>query len=244
MISDEVDDQLAGKAFWVIGNVAFLSDKVEGGPANTMSLPPPLFPLRETSTFGPNSTRRPQQCGCGEVADRGYPALHRACGVGDGRHRRQLERYLLLDCNRAHWSFLAGDPAAAVGVVGRLPANSKRPSPQRSGEACLLLGGRSGIGKQGRSPNVDYPSGSRFDSSGARHRAQQTRDFPQGRTGRGILLVLVGPRHGLRPQLTPLPEHALCPRRGVPAYRRMCSLVAAKSWACPAALLFLAGQGH
>ena len=31
VISDDVDEQLAGKAYWVIGNVAFLCDKIEDG---------------------------------------------------------------------------------------------------------------------------------------------------------------------------------------------------------------------
>jgi len=59
-ISDDMDDQLAGKAYWVIGNVAFLCDKVDEG-FTTMSLLQRLFLLPGTSISGQNSTRHRQR---------------------------------------------------------------------------------------------------------------------------------------------------------------------------------------
>ena len=76
IISGEVDDQLVGKAYWVIGNVAFLCSKVAEGLALSRTRRWHLFAGSEPHCLGQiqqgfrcHAARR--RC-CG----RGHPALH------------------------------------------------------------------------------------------------------------------------------------------------------------------------
>ena len=48
--------------------------------------------------------------------------------------------YHLLKLNRAHWTLLAGDATTAIGLLEELCRLEDGISPQRTGEACLLLG--------------------------------------------------------------------------------------------------------
>ena len=76
IISGEVDDQLVGKAYWVIGNVAFLCSKVAEGLALSRARRWHLFTGTEPHCLGKiqqgfrcHAARR--RC-CG----RGHPALY------------------------------------------------------------------------------------------------------------------------------------------------------------------------
>ena len=186
VISDDVDDQLAGKAFWVIGNVAFLSDRVEEGLK---------YHELAASTFSPA-----KNLDVWAKFNKASAAMRLAAEVADADTLRCIERaelatdviggssndHLLLKLNRAHWSYLAGDPDAAIALLQDLPSLEDNLSPQRSGEACLLMGrAQLALGNQAEARKWIIQAANRFDSSGASHRAQQARDFLRSELGRG-----------------------------------------------------------
>ena len=185
VISDDVDEQLAGKAYWVIGNVAFLSDNPDEGLR---------YHELAATTFSPA-----RNLGVWAKFNKASAAMRLAANVADADTLRCIERaelatdviggsandYLLLRLNRAHWSYLAGDPHAAVELLLDFSGLEEDVSPQRSGEACLILG-RALLATGERTEARDYlrKAADHFDASGAHHRAQQTRDFLKAELGR------------------------------------------------------------
>ena len=71
IISGEVDDQLVGKAYWVIGNVAFLCSKVAEGLH---------YHELAAATFSP--ARNLDRLGKIQQGFRGHAARGRCCGRG------------------------------------------------------------------------------------------------------------------------------------------------------------------
>lgn len=188
VISDDVDEQLAGKAFWVIGNVAFLSDRVEEGLR---------YHELAASTFSPA-----RNLDVWAKFNKASAAMRLAAEVADADTLRCIERaelateviggssndHLLLRLNRAHWSFLAGDPVATIELLDDLHSLEDNLSPQRSGEACLLLGrSQLALGNKAEARLWILKAANRFESSGARHRAQQARELMKAELGRDSL---------------------------------------------------------
>ncbi|MEQ4519475.1 hypothetical protein ABLI39_08950 [Pseudarthrobacter sp. B907] len=185
VISDDLDDQLAGKAYWVIGNVAFLCNRADEGLR---------FHELAASTFSPA-----RNLDVWAKFNKASAAMRLAADIADADTLRCIERaelatdviggsandYLLLKLNRAHWSYLAGDLGGAIEVLSELCANEDGISPQRSGEACLLLGRAhlaQGDTEAARRPLSDAVT--HFERAGATLRAQQARDFLRAELGR------------------------------------------------------------
>lgn len=184
VISDDWDEQLAGKAYWVIGNVAFLCDNVEEGLR---------FHELAAATFSPA-----RDLNIWAKFNKASAAMRLAANVADPETLRCIERaelatdviggsendLLLLRRNRAHWSYLVGDAASAVAVLEDICA-SETTTPQVLGDACLLLArayvaaGDKNAARQALAEAVVH-----FESAGAPHRAQQARDFLKAELGR------------------------------------------------------------
>jgi len=178
IVSDEVDDQLVGKAYWAIGNVAFLCNMIEEGlryhelAADTFS---PANNLDVWAKFNKASA-----------------AMRLAADVADADTLRCIERaelatdviggssndYNLLKLNRAHWTLLSGDAPAAIGLLDDLCRLEDGISPQRAGEACLLLG-RAYIatGNNAAARDVLLRAADQFETAGAPQRAEQAREY-------------------------------------------------------------------
>lgn len=178
IVSDEVDDQLVGKAYWAIGNVAFLCNMIEEGlryhelAADTFS---PANNLDVWAKFNKASA-----------------AMRLAADIADADTLRCIERaelatdviggssndYHLLKLNRAHWTLLAGDAATAIGLLDDLCRLEDGISPQRTGEACLLLG-RAYIatGDKPAAKDVLLRAAEQFETAGAPQRADQAREY-------------------------------------------------------------------
>jgi hypothetical protein len=178
IVSDEVDDQLVGKAYWAIGNVAFLCNMIEEGlryhelAADTFS---PANNLDVWAKFNKASA-----------------AMRLAADVADADTLRCIERaelatdviggspndYHLLKLNRAHWTFLAGDAPTAIGVLEDLCKLESGLSPQRTGEACLLLGrAYVATGNTPAAKDVLSRAAEQFETAGAPQRADQAREY-------------------------------------------------------------------
>lgn len=178
IISDEVDEQLAGKAYWVIGNVAFLCNRVEEGLRYHELAAATFSPARNLDVWA--------------KFNKASAAMRLAADVADADTLRCIERaelatdviggspndYHLLKLNRAHWTFLAGDAPTAIGLLDDLCRLEDGISPQRTGEACLLLG-RAYIatGKNEAARDVLLRAAEQFETAGAPQRAEQAREY-------------------------------------------------------------------
>lgn len=177
-ISDGLDDELAGKAYWVIGNVAFLCDKVEEGLHYHELAAATFSPARNLGIWAKFNTASAAMRLAAEVADAAtLRCIERAELATDiiGGSENDL---LLLRFNRAHWSYAAGDLKSAVALLEEIRVSGEKASPQILGEACLLLGRAyllMGDRAAARQP-LQEASG-HFDSAGAPQRAGQARDL-------------------------------------------------------------------
>ena len=184
VISDDVDDQVAGKAYWVVGNVAFLCDKVQDGLR---------YHELAASTFSPT-----RNLDVWAKFNKASAAMRLEANVADADTLRCIERAelatdviggsendrLLLKRNRAHWSFLAGDTASAVALLEEIRAKPGQVSPQILGDACFLLArayiaeGDKSAARRSRAEAILH-----FENAGAPDRAQQARDILRAELG-------------------------------------------------------------
>ena len=178
VISAEVDEQLLGKAYWVIGNVAFLCGKVTEGLHYHNLAAETFSPTRNLDVWA--------------KFNKASAAMRLAADVSDADTLRCIERaelatdviggsandYLLLKLNRGHWSFLAGDHAAAVDLLESIFAEAERPSPQILGEAGLLLGrANAARGDLEAAQEHLLKAAEHFEMAGAPQRADQAREY-------------------------------------------------------------------
>jgi hypothetical protein len=177
-IKTEVDDQLVGKGYWVIGNVAFLCNKVEQGLHYHELAAATLSPARNLDIWA--------------KFNKASAAMRLAADVADADTLRCIERaelatdiiggssndYLLMKLNRAHWNFLAGDAEAATELLDQIRADPEKPSPQILGEACLLLGrAHLSMGNLGAARGHLLEAADHFEAAGAQQRAEQAREY-------------------------------------------------------------------
>lgn len=178
VVSAEVDDQLIGKVYWVIGNVAFLCNKVQEGLEYHELAAATFSPARNLDVWA--------------KFNKASAAMRLAAEVANADTLRCIERaelatdviggtandYLLMKLNRAHWNLLAGEAHAAIEVLDQICADPEKPSPQILGEACLLLGrAQSAIGNPDAARASLLVAAQHFESSGAPQRAEQARDY-------------------------------------------------------------------
>lgn len=177
-IETEVDDQLVGKGYWVIGNVAFLCNKVKDGLHYHELAAATLSPVRNLDIWA--------------KFNKASAAMRLAADVADADTLRCIERaelatdiiggssndYLLMKMNRAHWNFLAGEAQAAVELLDQIRADPEKPSPQILGEVCLLLGrAHSSLGNHDAARENLRTAAEHFEASGAQQRAEQALEF-------------------------------------------------------------------
>jgi hypothetical protein len=176
--SAEVDEQLLGKSYWVVGNVAFLCGKVHEGL---------YFHELAATTFSPA-----RNLDIWARFNKASAAMRLAADVGDAATLRCIERaelatdviggsandYSLLKLNRAHWNLLAGDPLAAIAALEELRSPDDSLAPQRIGEACLLLGrAHAAVGNNEAARAHLLEAADHFETAGAQQRADQAREF-------------------------------------------------------------------
>ena len=178
VISAEADGQLLGKAYWVIGNVAFLSNKVQEGLRYHDLAASTLSPARNLDIWA--------------KFNKASAAMRLVADVADADTLRCIERaelatdviggtandYLLMRLNRAHWNTLAGEPQAAIELLDQICADTDIASPQILGEARLLLGrAHAAQGNQSAAREHWLKAADHFASSGAHQRADEAREL-------------------------------------------------------------------
>jgi hypothetical protein len=178
IISGEVDDQLVGKAYWVIGNVAFLCSKVAEGLHYHELAAGTFSPARNLTVWA--------------KFNKASAAMRLAADVADADTLRCIERaelatdviggteedHILLKLNRGHWNFLAGDQKSAVDTLVDIFPVPEKTSPQILGEVYLLLGrSHAALGNGAEAPNYLMEAADYFQKAGASQRAEQALEF-------------------------------------------------------------------
>ncbi|NYI68892.1 tetratricopeptide repeat protein [Spelaeicoccus albus] len=134
------DDQLAAKAYWAIGNVAFLRDDIENGLEYHERAFLLFSPSKDLELWG--------------KFNKGSAAMRLAAGIADAATLRCIERaemsaeivggstedHLLLAVTRAHWNYLAGEYEEAIGVLEPVCELSASIASQNAAEAFYLYG--------------------------------------------------------------------------------------------------------
>lgn len=178
VVSAEVDDQLIGKVYWVIGNVAFLCNKVQEGLD---------YHELAAATFSPA-----KNLDVWAKFNKASAAMRLAADVADADTLRCIERaelatdviggsandYSLMKLNRGHWSFLAGDSQTAIDLLQIVCADADTTLPQILGEARLLLGRAfSASGNPDAARENLLLAADHFEASGAQQRADQVQEY-------------------------------------------------------------------
>jgi hypothetical protein len=176
IISAEADGQLLGKGYWVIGNVAFLCNKVQEGLHYHELAAATLSPARNLDIWA--------------KFNKASAAMRLAADVADADTLRCIERaelatdviggsandFLLMRLNRGHWNYLAGEPVAAIELLEGVRADADQTLPQILGEACLLLGrAYLAVGNGCAAREHLLAAADHFASSGAHQRADEAR---------------------------------------------------------------------
>lgn len=178
VISGEVDDQLVGKAYWVIGNVAFLCNKVRQGLHYHELAAATFSPARNLTVWAKFNNASAAMRLAADIADadtlRCIERAELATDVIGGSD----EDHILLKLNRGHWNFLAGDPKPAIEILGSIFPAPEMTSPQILGEACLLLGRAHALVEDSSAARKYFlEAADHFEAAGAHHRAEQAREY-------------------------------------------------------------------
>jgi len=140
LITDDVDEDTAGKGYWVIGNVAFLADRVADGGRYHDLAAERLSPSKDVdlwARFNRASAEMRLQAKLGDAATlRCIERAELATDIVGGSERDHLEMSLV----RAHWNYLAGDMHEALAILEPLCARSSILATQTSAEAHFLFG--------------------------------------------------------------------------------------------------------
>ncbi|MEV7606291.1 hypothetical protein AB0N65_12700 [Paenarthrobacter sp. NPDC089322] len=135
----DVDEDTAGKGYWVIGNVAFLADRVSDGSLYHDLAAERLSPSKDVdlwARFNRASAEMRLQAKLSDAATlRCIERAELATDIVGGSERDHMEMSLV----RAHWNYLNGDMREAQAILEPLCARSSILATQTSAEAHFLL---------------------------------------------------------------------------------------------------------
>ena len=179
LLTDVIDEDTAGKAYWVIGNVAFLTQRAAEGSkyhdlAAEQALPlpgrGPLGPLQPR--LGGNAPARPAQ-------RRRHAPLHRTRGTGHRGSGRQRARHAGDGAGpRPTGTTSPGDMDSAINILA--PLRSKFPvlATQTAAEASFVLGkAMMAQGNDAESLQILEEAATLFDTAAATERSATVRDY-------------------------------------------------------------------
>ncbi|WP_024476093.1 hypothetical protein [Arthrobacter sp. CAL618] len=172
LITTDTSSQISGKAYWVIGNVAFLRQEVADGAKYHRLAAAHLSPNNDLDLWARfNRASAAKRLAAGVVDAETLECIERAetaSSIVGGNDRDQLE----LSLTRAHWLVLTGQLNAAVKRLKPICADSTILASQTAGEANLLLGrALAGRGDDIEAMNYLDAAKANFIQSGAHDRA-------------------------------------------------------------------------
>lgn len=140
LITPWVHTQTAGKAHWVIGNVAFMRHQVDEGTRFHRLAAAQLTPNNDLELWAHfNRASAALRLTAGVVDAETLECIERAeiaSSIVGGSERDQLQ----LSLTRAHWLFLTGQLNAAIERLRQICGDGSILSKQTEAEANLLLG--------------------------------------------------------------------------------------------------------
>lgn len=140
LITPEVNPQIAGKAYWVIGNVAYLRRDAVNGTDYHRRAAENLSPSNDLDLWAKfNRASAALRLAGGVVEPETLECIERAetaASIVGGSERDKIE----LSLTRAHWLFLTGQYDAAVERLRPICRASSQIASQTAGEAHVLLG--------------------------------------------------------------------------------------------------------
>lgn len=139
LLTEDIDEDTAGKGYWVIGNVAFLANRVEDGSRYHDLASERLSPSKDVdlwARFNRASAEMRLQARLSDAATlRCIERAELATDIVGGSERDHLEMSLV----RAHWNYLNGDMQEALTILEPLCARSSILATQTSAESHFLL---------------------------------------------------------------------------------------------------------
>lgn len=140
LLTDLVDEDTAGKAYWVIGNVAFLSQRVaDGGRYHDMAAEQ-LSHSKDVDLWArfnrASAVMRLEANLTDQATLRCIERAELATDIVGGSERDLLEMSFV----RAYWHFLTGDMENALALLKSVCSRSEFLPTQTAGEARFLLG--------------------------------------------------------------------------------------------------------
>jgi tetratricopeptide (TPR) repeat protein len=178
LVTDEVDEDTAGKAYWVIGNVAFLCEKIEEGSFYHDMAAERLSPSKDVDLWARFNKASALMRLEAQVADaatlRCIERAELATHVVGGTEENRLE----LTSARAHWNYLTGDNDAAIKLLRAVYAESHRLPPQTAADASFLLA-KAFLAQGNRQEALQFlhKAAALFDEAEAPERSAQVRAF-------------------------------------------------------------------
>lgn len=177
-ITPAIHTQTAGKAYWVIGNVAFMRHQVNDGARFHHLAGEHLSPNNDLELWAHfNRASAALRLTAGVVDAETLECIERAevaSSIVGGTERDQLQ----LSLTRAHWLFLTGQVNAAVERLRPICADGSALSRQTEGEANLLLAqALSARGEELEALAHFETSEQCFDDAGAPDRAAHVRNI-------------------------------------------------------------------
>jgi len=170
----EPDSQVAGKAYWAIGNVAFLRQRPGDGVKYHRLAAEHLSPTNDLALWAWFNRASAAMRLAAEVADdETYECIQRAelaTSIVGGNEADLLH----VEFIKGHWLFLKADYSAAVDVLRQVAAKAPRLANHITGDALLLLGrGLGGTGDSSAGLDILQQSEKWFTEAGAIDRAAQ-----------------------------------------------------------------------
>lgn len=177
-ITPTIHTQTAGKAYWVIGNVAFMRHQVDDGTQFHRLAAENLTPNNDLELWAHfNRASAALRLSAGVVDAETLECIERAeiaSSIVGGSERDQLQ----LSLTRAHWLLLTGQLNAAIERLRPICADGYTLSRQTEGEANLLLGkALAARGEEFEALAHFETSEQCFDDAGAHDRAAHVRDI-------------------------------------------------------------------
>ncbi len=178
LLTDHVDEDTAGKAYWVIGNVAFLSNRVNEGSQYHDLAAGQLSPSKDVdlwARFNRASAEMRLHAQLGNAATlRCIERAELATEVVGGSERDMLEMALV----RAHWYYLTGDMDSAVNLLEPLRSKFSVLATQTAAEASFVLGkALMAQGLNAEALQIMEEAATLFDTAAAPDRSATVRTF-------------------------------------------------------------------
>lgn len=174
LLDGEPDSQVAGKAYWAVGNVAFLRQQPADGVKYHRLAAEHLSPTNDLALWAWfNRASAAMRLAVEMADDETYECIQRAelaTSIVGGNDADVLH----INFIKGHWLFLKGDLPAAVEILREVSAEAPRLANHITGDALLLLGrGLRDMGDRAGSMEYLYESEKHFKEAGALDRAGQ-----------------------------------------------------------------------